>query len=201
MIRCVISDLGRVIIHFDNSIYYEKMADFSPFSTEKITELASAQSSPRRAFDKGEITPEEFYDQVVTQLGAKIDYDDFFSIYNDVFSLNSVVLDILKKLKKKTKLILLSNTDVMRFGFIKKRFPEILIFNTYVLSYEVGEMKPHPRIYEEALRSAEAEARECVFIDDIQENIEAAQKFGMNGILMTPRTDLEVSLREKGLSF
>ena len=200
MIRCVISDLGRVIIHFDNFIYYEKMADFSPFSTEKIAELASAHSSPRRAFDKGEITPEEFHDQVTAQLEAKIDYDDFYSIYNDVFSLNPPVLDILKRLKKNNRLILLSNTDVMRFGFIKKRFPEIMIFNAYVLSYEVGEMKPHPRIYEEALKSAGAEARECVFIDDIQENVEAAQKFGIQGILMTPQTNLEDSLREKGLS-
>ncbi|MBA7707234.1 Alpha-D-glucose 1-phosphate phosphatase YihX [subsurface metagenome] len=171
MICCVISDLGRVIIHFDNFIYYEKMADFSPFSKEKIAELASAHSSPRRAFDKGEITPEEFHDQVTAQLEAKIDYDDFYSIYNDVFSLNPPVLDILKRLKKNNRLILLSNTDVMRFGFIKKRFPEIMIFNAYVLSYEVGEMKPHPRIYEEALKSAGVEARECVFIDDMQENI------------------------------
>ena len=200
MICCVISDLGRVIIHFDNFIFYEKMADFSPFSTEKIAELASAHSSPRRAFDKGEITPEEFYNQVTAQLEAKIDYDDFYSFYNDVFSLNTPVLDILKRLKKNNRLILLSNTDVMRFGFVKKRFPEILIFNAYVLSYEVGEMKPHPRIYEEALKSAGAEARECVFIDDIQENIEAAQKFGIQGILMTPQTNLEASLQEKGLS-
>jgi len=200
MICCVISDLGRVIIHFDNFIFYEKMADFSPFSTEKIAELASAHSSPRRAFDKGEITPEEFYNQVTAQLEAKIGYDDFYSFYNDVFSLNTPVLDILKRLKKNNRLILLSNTDVMRFGFVKKRFPEILIFNAYVLSYEVGEMKPHPRIYEEALKSAGAEARECVFIDDIQENIEAAQKFGIQGILMTPQTNLEASLREKDLS-
>lgn len=200
MICCVISDLGRVIIHFDNFIYYEKMADFSPFSTEKIAELASAHSSPRRAFDKGEITPEEFHDQVTAQLEAKIDYDDFYSIYNDVFSLNPPVLDILKRLKKNNRLILLSNTDVMRFGFIKKRFPEILIFNAYVLSYEVGEMKPHPRIYEESLKSAGVEARECVFIDDMQENVEAAQKFGIQSILMTPQTNLEDSLREKGLS-
>lgn len=200
MICCVISDLGRVIIHFDNFIFYEKMADFSPFSTEKVAELASAHSSPRRAFDKGEITPEEFHDQVIAQLEAKIDYDDFYSIYNDVFSLNPPVLDILKRLKKNNRLILLSNTDVMRFSFIKKRFPEILIFNAYVLSYEVGEIKPHPRIYEEALKSAGTEARECVFIDDIQENVEAAQKFGIQGILMTPQTDLEASLREKDLS-
>lgn len=201
MIRCVLSDLGRVIIHFDNTIFFEKMVNHSPFSKEEIAEIASTHSSPRRAFDKGEITPEEFYSQVTTLLKARIDYDHFYSIYNDVFSLNPGVLDILKKLKKNHRLLLLSNTDVMRFGFVKKRFPEILIFNDYVLSYEVGEMKPHPRIYEEALKKAETAAGECVFIDDIEENIEAAQELGIKTILMQPRTDLEAALREIGLSF
>lgn len=201
MIRCVLSDLGRVIIHFDNSIYYKKIADFSPYSSDRISDLSSAHSSPRWAFDKGEITPEEFYGQATAQIDAKIDYDNFYAIYNDVFSLNPPVLGILKRLKGKYRLILLSNTDVMRFGFIKKKFPEIMIFDAYVLSYEVGAMKPHPRIYGEALKKAGVEADECVFIDDIEENIEAAQKLGIKGILMTPQTDLEAVLREMNISF
>jgi len=201
MIRCVISDLGRVIIHFDNTIYFEKMADFSPYSKEEIAELASTRSSPRRAFDKGEITPEEFYSQVTTELEAKIDYDNFYSIYNDVFSLNPEVLDVMKRLKKNYRLLLLSNTDVVRFGFIKKKFPEIMIFNEYILSYEVGTMKPNPRIYEDALKKAGVEAKECIFIDDIEENIDVAQKLGIDIVHMEPHTDLEAVLREKGLSF
>ena len=89
----------------------------------------------------------------------------------------------------------------MRFGFIKKKFPEIMIFDEYILSYEVGAMKPHPRIYEDALAKAGVEANECVFIDDIEVNIETAQKLGIDIIHMTPHTDLEAVLREKGLSF
>ncbi len=201
MIRCVISDLGRVIIHFDNAIFFEKIANYSPLSKEEIAELASTRSSPRTAFDRGEITAEEFYNQATRILMAKIDFNNFFSIYNDVFSLNPTVLEILKKLKGRYRLVLLSNTDVMRFGFVKRKFPEIMIFDAYVLSYEVGVMKPHPRIYDEALKKAGVEANECVFIDDIEENIKAAQKLGIKAILMTPQTDLEAALQEMNLSF
>ena len=201
MIRCVMSDLGRVIIHFDNTIFFEKIASYSPHSKAEIAEMASTQSSSRRIFDKGEITPEEFYEHVTTKLEAKIDYDKFYSMYNDVFSLNPPVLEILKKVKKNYKIILLSNTDVMRFGFIKTKFPEIMVFDEYVLSYEVGTMKPHPRIYEDALAKSGVEASECIFIDDIEANIETAQKLGMDVIHMTPHIDLEAVLREKGLSF
>jgi len=201
MIRCVLSDLGRVIIHFDNTIFFEKIASYSSLSKGEIAELAFTHSSPRKAFDRGDITAEEFYNQAATILEAKIDFDNFFSIYNDVFSLNPQILEILKRLKGKYRLVLLSNTDVMRFGFIKKKFPEIMIFDAYVLSYEVGVMKPHPRIYDEALKEAGVEARECVFIDDIEENIEAARKLGIRGILMTLQTDLEAALQEMDLSF
>ena len=89
----------------------------------------------------------------------------------------------------------------MRFGFIKKKFPEILIFDEYVLSFEVGHMKPHPLIYIKALEKAGVKANESIFIDDIKENIEAAQNLGIGGILFGPQTNLEAELREKGLSF
>jgi len=106
----------------------------------------------------------------------------------------------MRRLKKNYRLVVLSNTDTMRFSFIKKKFPEILIFDEYVLSFEVGFMKPHTQIYKEALKKAEFPAKECVFIDDREENIEAAAKLGINGIHLGPQTDLEAILKEMGLS-
>lgn len=201
MIRCVISDLGRVIIFFDNNIFFEKIADYCSFSTEEIAELTFSHLNIIQSFDEGKITPGEFFNQVIEKLEAKIDYDRFFSIYNDVFTLNPPILEIMKRLKQNYKLILLSNTDVKRFGFIKRQFPEILIFDEYVLSYEVGSMKPYPQIYEEALKKAGVKPEECIFIDDNEENIKTAQKLGINGILMEPQTDLEAILHGMNLSF
>lgn len=201
MIRCIISDLGKVIIFFDNDIFYEKIADYCPFTKEEIRELTTSHFYLVEFFDKGEISPEEFYRQVIDKLKARIDYDNFYSIYNDVFSINPPVLQIMKRLKKNYKIVLLSNTDIMRYGFIRKKFPEIMIFDEYILSFEVGFMKPQPQIYREALKQAGAEAKECVFIDDREENIKAAVKLGMSGILMEPQTDLESVLQKMELSF
>jgi HAD superfamily hydrolase (TIGR01509 family) len=200
-IRCVISDLGKVLIFFDNNIFFAKMANYCPFSEEEIRELTVIHFDLVESFDCGRITPGQFYNQVIQYLKARIDYDTFYSIYNDVFSLNPPVLEIMNRLKRNYKLVLLSNTDIMRFGFIKRKFPEVQIFDEYVLSYEVGFMKPHRQIYRHALKKAEAGAEECVFIDDIKENIEAAVKLGINVIHFTPRTNLESALRKIELSF
>lgn len=201
MIRCVISDMGKVILHFDRGIFYEKIAGFCPYSKDEVKELTLKNFNIVVSFNEGRISPEEFYRQVISKLKARIGYDEFYAIYSDVFFLNSPVLDILKRLKGRYKLILLSNTDVMHFTFIKKKFPEILIFDDYVLSYEVGAMKPDSRIYEEALRRTGFKPEECLFIDDLEENIKGAQKLGINVILMEPRTDLEAVLRGWNLLF
>jgi len=199
MVKSVISDLGKVIINFDNHIFFKKIANYCPFTEHDIAELVFENFELIHYFDTGKISPEEFYKEVICRLKAEIDNLNFYAIYNDVFSLNPPVLDVLKRVRSRSRLILLSNTDVMRFGFVKKKFPEILIFDEYVLSYEVGFMKPHPQIFKEALRKAEAEAEECVFIDDIEGNIEAALSLGINTILFGPKTDLEAELQKKGL--
>ena len=201
MIRCVISDMGKVILHFDRGIFYEKIAGFCPYSKDEVEKLTLQNFDIVVSFNEGAISPQEFYSRVISKLKAEIGYDEFYAIYSDVFFLNSPVLEIMKRLKRNYKLVLLSNTDIMHFTFIKKRFPEILIFDDYVLSYEVGAMKPDPRIYEEALKRTGFKPEECLFIDDTEENIKGARKLGINVILMEPRTDLEAVLRGMNLSF
>ena len=201
MIRCIISDLGKVILFFDNDIFFRKITPYSAFSLDRIKELAKIHFELVMDFDRGEITSQQFYEEVVHKFEAKIAYQTFFEIYNDVFTLNPSVLETLKRLRSKYRLVLLSNTDVMRFGFIRENFPEILLFDAYVLSYEVGCVKPHPQIYHAALQRAGAEPHECVFIDDRKENIEGAQRLGINVLLFDPQANLDRLLRNYGLSF
>jgi len=176
------------------------MAEFCPYSAVDIAERVHWHRDLIRSFDTGTISSEDFYREVIQRLKAKVNQETFFKIYCDVFSLNPPVLDILTRLKNRYKLILLSNTDVERFGFIRKTFPDVLIFDEYVLSFETGYLKPHPQIYQEALEKARAKAEECVFIDDLEENIEGARNVGLETILYRPQTDLETELRGKGLS-
>lgn len=201
MIKSVISDLGKVIVFFDDHIFFNKMACFCPFTEEQIAEKMTGQPDLIRSFDTGKITPEVFYERSLRILEAKLDYETFYSIYNDIFLLDPPILEVFKKLKPRYRLVLLSNTDVMRFGFIQRKFPEILIFDDYVLSYEVGTMKPDPLIYRTAVKKAKARIEECLFIDDRAENIQAAEALGMEGIHFLPETDLEAELRRKNLSF
>ena len=201
MIDTVISDLGQVILHFDNNIFFRRLARLTGRSEEEIRAAAEADREIIRLFDLGKISAEEFYAKAKLKLDVEVSYGDFYASYCDIFSLDRPVLAVFAKLKPKYKLVLLSNTDIMRFTFIKTKFREILIFDAYALSFDLGIMKPEPDIYRKALRLAGSRAENAVYIDDLPENIEAAENVGLKGILFTPQTDLEAELRKFGICF
>jgi HAD superfamily hydrolase (TIGR01509 family) len=202
MIRAVISDLGQVVLWFDNDIFIRKLAAHGDLSVDEIKEAAHLNMELITAFDKGGISPREFYERIVKAVGGRMSREKFFAIYNDIFWLNARAVEVLKRVKPTvSKLILLSNTDPERFGFVRKRFSQILIFDDYVLSYELGLAKPEPGIYREAVRRAGCAADECVFIDDLPENVEAAVSLGAKGVVYAATTDLAAELKELGLRF
>ena len=190
MISTIISDLGKVVLWFDNNIFYRRMTAYCSKSVDEIREVVHNSPEFYKLFDRGELTPHEFYDRAVALLGARIGYDEFVPAYVDVFTRNQPVIDLYKRLKERYTLILLSNTDPLRFGFVRRHFPDILFFDDYVLSYEVKALKPSPEIYKEALRRAAAPTASCVFVDDLEENIAGAASLGLKAILYKPDTDL-----------
>jgi len=201
MIKCVISDLGNVLLNFDIWRFYRKIAESSPYSADQIARIVRENLKLLKPYSTGKISPQQFFEAISQKLQVNTDYDSFFSAYNSVFELNPDVVNSLRKLKSKYRLVVLSNTDVKHFAFIKQQFPEIFFFDEYVVSYVVGWMKPDPKIYLIALKRAKAKAKECVFIDDLEENIEAAAELGIRTILFKPQTDLEAELRQLNLSF
>lgn len=56
------------------------------------------------------------------------------------------------------------------------------LFDAVVISGEVGMRKPEPRIFRHAMGLVGLDGAQCVFIDDIEANIVAAQALGIAGI-------------------
>lgn len=202
MIRAVISDLGRVVLWFDNNVFLRKLADRAGRPFDEVKAVVHGDLALIRAFDKGAVTPAGFLARVTAAVGADMAYEDFFAIYNDIFTPVFPVIDVLGRVKAAGyKTLLLSNTDPERFGFVRRRFPEILFFDEYILSYELKLLKPEPAIYLAAAAKAGCRPEECVFIDDMEENVKGAIGAGLAGIRYRPETDLAAALSGLGLKF
>lgn len=57
------------------------------------------------------------------------------------------------------------------------------LFDHIVISGDVGKRKPSRRIYRHAMALAGTTPNWCVFVDDIQQNIDAAERIGIESIL------------------
>jgi glucose-1-phosphatase len=202
MIRTVISDLGRVVLWFDNNIFLRKLADRAGRPFDEVKAAVHGDLELLRRFDAGAITAADFHARVMTVVGAQMPSDEFYAIYNDIFTTNPAAIEVLARVKGAGyKLLLLSNTDPERFGFVLRTFPAVGLFDGYVLSYELKLLKPDPAIYLAAAGRAGCRPNECVFIDDMEENVTAARSTGLAGIHYTPETDLDAELRKLGLRF
>ncbi len=59
------------------------------------------------------------------------------------------------------------------------------LFDTVVLSGEVGMRKPEPEIFRHVAQALGLDPAECVFVDDMEPNVTAAQACGMTSVLHT----------------
>ncbi len=190
MIRTIISDMGNVILTFDHMIFIRKAADFSPHSPKKILIILENHIDLIQDFSRGKLEPEAYVKQMSRLIDADIEPQEFITMYRDIFSLNRKVLDTLCEYRDSKKMVLLSNTDTIHFEYIQTTFPEMFIFDEYILSFETGSLKPELDIYKTALERAGVSAEEAVFIDDLEPNVKAAVSLGMKGIIYRNETNL-----------
>jgi FMN phosphatase YigB (HAD superfamily) len=69
-------------------------------------------------------------------------------------------------------------------------------FDTVVISGEVRMRKPEPQIFAHTLERIGLPAEQCVFIDDIEANVDAAREAGMAGILHRSPEETRTALVE-----
>lgn len=73
------------------------------------------------------------------------------------------------------------------------------LFDAQVFSYQVGALKPDPRMYRAALDTLEVAPGEAVFIDDAPANVAGARALGIDAILFRGVPALLDALRARGL--
>lgn len=107
-------------------------------------------------------------------------------------------VELLKQLKErgKHKLLGLTNWSHETFPVALERFNFLSWFDGIVVSGVEKMKKPDARIYQLTLDRYDVTAENAVFIDDKQENVEAAKKVGIHGIHHTGAQQLKNELKQ-----
>jgi HAD superfamily hydrolase (TIGR01509 family) len=142
----------------------------------------------------------EFHEKIRQGLKADIEFDEFRQIWSDIYEENLSVMQLIKELKKNNyKMYLLSNTNELHYLHIRNKYKILDEFDDYILSYKLGYRKPSRVIFQSALEKSGLPASNHIYIDDMEEHVNAAQSIGMIGILFRSTAQLRSELHKNGI--
>lgn len=193
-------DKGNVLLSFDYEVAARNMAAVCG-ATPAVCRQAAFESDLLPRFESGRISADEFHQQFSQATGTTSDRDALLRAHSQMFSLMHSTARILVQLKGVRRRIgLLSNTCIDHHEYCRERFTVIReLFDVYVLSYEIGVMKPDPAIFAAAIDRAGVAAEHIFYADDRQENVAAAREAGMDAVLFTDANQLLDDLRTRGV--
>jgi epoxide hydrolase-like predicted phosphatase len=194
--RAVIFDWGDVMGFVDRSIYVNFVCDSMQFSGPEFESINLEKKEAMKA-GKPEI---DFWLEFAQKKGVKLPEDwgqQYMATLKKAFGADPKMYALVDQIKETGMRVgMLSNVDdrgrqlLRRFGFYDP-------FDPCILSSEVGLEKPDPKIYELLLKTVNLPGEEVVFIDDKEENVEAAKKLGIDAIQFTSIQELRKELLQR----
>jgi putative hydrolase of the HAD superfamily len=110
-------------------------------------------------------------------------------------------LKLLLDLRKRFKIYLLSNTNLIHMNFCRAQhfhfngYSMDDFFDKCYLSYELGLTKPDIRVFNAVIDDIGLAPQQCLFLDDGLKNIEQAQKTGLQTYWVKQEEDLSFLLQ------
>jgi HAD superfamily hydrolase (TIGR01509 family) len=187
LIKVILFDLGNVILPFNHYQIAEKLSRFvqkEEFKdpAEIFSHLFDFKNGAVNGYEVGKFSSTEFFQSLKEHLQLSISFEEFIPIWNDIFVEDQEVSEIIRSLKGKKRLGLVSNTNSLHFDYILTKFPILRLFNKWILSHEVGSKKPAIEIFQKAIEWASVKPEKILFIDDTENHVEAAVSLGIQGI-------------------
>ena len=200
MIEVVYFDLGKVIIDFDHSRAAQELLKVTPLSlSEAMAVLSDGELVSE--YETGRLSSEEHYRKVCRRLQMDVSIEKFRDLWGSMFLPEPLLSEsFLQDLKKRYRLMLLSNTNEIHFDFVIQHYPILRVIEERLLSYQAGCMKPQARIFELAIEKADVAPENIFFTDDRPENIEAAQRAGIQALLFQSETQLKRDMLSRGMA-
>lgn len=142
-----------------------------------------------RAFDLGVMDEQSLVDSLSKVSGVPSE-ELHKNVYGVQLVRNQPLLDYAEKLRSNYKVGLLSNLSPHTMDKFFTQEERQQYFDDAVISGDVGLVKPQPEIFMLACKRLGVLPTEAAFIDDTQQNVDAAKACGLQGITYTNLAEL-----------
>jgi epoxide hydrolase-like predicted phosphatase len=182
-IRAIVFDIGGVLeITPDTGVTqkWEQRLQLKP------GELDERIANVWRDDSLGKCTEEDVQQSLREILGMyQAQIDEF---WHDVWeeylgTLNIELATYFSSLRPRYKTALLSNSFVGARSREQERYHFAEMTDLIIYSHEVGIAKPDPRIFELTCERLDVQPAELIFLDDLQQHVNAARSVGIHAIL------------------
>lgn len=130
----------------------------------------------------GSITTEEFWRRFSSETGRPVT-EDLWALYFHPRP-NLEVIQIIRELKKEARVVVGTNTLEPHFR-VHEQNGDYQLFDAVYASQRMGLVKPDPAFYTYILDKEGCQPEQTVFVDDAEDNVEAACKLGIHGLVFT----------------
>mgnify|MGYP002700573071 FL=1 len=205
MVKNILFDLGGVLYHIS---YLKTIEAFKNLGIENAQNIYSQkkQSQIFDLFERGKIEEEDFF-SYLKKFSPKVKSEELRTAWNTMLiGMPQEYLQLLKSLKKKYNLYLLSNANVTHIKHVKS---DLLInngienleslFDKAYFSQEIGMRKPHVETFKWVLQDADIKANQTLFVEDSIQHIEGAKLAGLHCCHLSSNKALTASFLDKAL--
>jgi len=196
MIRNIIFDFGGVIYDIDHHL--SKLA-FENLGVKDFDQLFSheVQTEVFEKLEKGQLSKKEFLDYLSGFVAPGTTHQQIEDAWCALLiGYDQEKMDLLKSLGANYRLFLLSNTNILHYEAFISDFdkPEDLrdLFEEAWFSHEKGMRKPDSEIFLAILKQNRLKAEETLYIDDLDTNVFAANKFGIKAYYLKNESILDL---------
>lgn len=195
----IIFDLGAVLVDWNPQKFVTQLFSSSKKLPADFTTLT--KSPEWYDLDRGKLSEEE----VISRLSQKFSLNPkdikHFIEHSPMF-LKPLPegLKLFNTIKKQgLTTYILSNASKRNTKQLRNSTPFFSASAGAIVSCEVKSAKPDPEIYQALLRTYKLNPTECLFIDDLEENILAGNKLGIDGIVCQNHSKVEQQLKNMGI--
>jgi len=195
--KTIIFDFGNVLINLDFDDCFQNFerilnVDWSERRLPQFLKDSIYQ------YDKGLINDDQFV-QSFLKLNGSSNYNEIVEAWNSLLrDIPSERFNFLEKLSGKFNLILLSNINNLHLdcvhNYLVNEFDisdfEERYFDKVFYSHIIGKRKPDNEIYQFVTNALNIAPQDILFIDDLKENVKAAQQNLWNAVVHRPTDDI-----------
>lgn len=194
----LIFDMGNVLLIFDPERTVRSLVGDSP----NLREICRAtMGGPEwKELDRGSISEEEALGRMISRAPEfREEIELVMARWDELLTPVEGMQALLEELKSRGYTLHLLSNASLRFFQYWGRYPFSSLFNSINVSAQMRMLKPEPGIYRALLRQRALSPEECLFVDDLEENVAGAQAVGIHGLRFQGEEQLRVDLHDLGV--